>query len=369
MIEVVKVKYFAEVITGGTPSTKKTEYWDGGQIPWLNSGELNQKIISTTRNYITDEGLKNSAAKLMPEDSVLMALTGSTTGVVGYLTFEASANQSVTGILPSEKHFPKYLYFYLNSIREKVLHDAYGGAQPHISQKYVKELKIPLPPLEEQKRIAAILDAADEVRQKNKALIAKYDELTQSLFLDMFGDPVTNPKGWEEWKLGLVTSMKAGKFVAASDINDEQSEGMFQCFGGNGLRGFVESFTHEGDYVLIGRQGALCGNVKIASGKFHATEHAIVCSPKEEYQTIWLYHLLKIANLNRFATGAAQPGLNVGKLVELEFMFPPIELQNQFAESVQAIESQKAQAQASLEKAEELFASLLQRAFKGELLK
>jgi type I restriction enzyme, S subunit len=232
--------------------------------------------------------------------------------------------------------------------------------------KYSK-VKIPLPPLDQQKKIAAILDAADAYRQKTKALITKYDELTQSLFLDMFGDPVTNPKGWRKHKLGDICHMKAGKFVKASDIISENNSNMYSCFGGNGLRGYVKSFTHEGEFLLIGRQGALCGNVKKVEGKFHATEHAIVCSPTMEYETLWLYHMLVMINLNKYATGAAQPGLNVGTLVELEAMFAPYALQNQFAERIQAIEAQKAQAQASLTQAEDLFNSLLQRAFKGEL--
>src|SRR5437868_6324417 len=97
-----KIEDFADVITGGTPSTAKNEYWDNSEIPWLNSGELNQGIIESCSNHITKIGLKNSAAKLMPVDSVLIALTGATTGVVGYLTFKACANQSLTGILPSK---------------------------------------------------------------------------------------------------------------------------------------------------------------------------------------------------------------------------------------------------------------------------
>ena len=99
-----KISNFTDVITGGTPSTTKKEYWENGNIPWLNSGELNQEIITTCDNYITEIGLQNSSSKLMPKDTVLIALTGTTTGVVGYLTFEACANQSVTGILPSKNH-------------------------------------------------------------------------------------------------------------------------------------------------------------------------------------------------------------------------------------------------------------------------
>ena len=244
-----------------------------------------------------------------------------------------------------------------------------GGSLMRADPKQVSRFKIPLPPLDQQKKIATLLDTADAYRQKTKALIEKYDELTQSLFLDMFGDPVTNPMGWDEKKIGDICQMKAGKFVKASNILKEECSDFNPCFGGNGLRGYVESYTHEGEFVLIGRQGALCGNVKIANGKFHATEHAIVCSPLIEYEPLWLYHMLKLMNLNKYATGAAQPGLNVSTLIEIKVMFCLQKQQKQFVERVQAIEAQKTQVKASLAQAEDLFHSLLQRVFKGELTK
>lgn len=265
----------------------------------------------------------------------------------------------------------KYLKHYLNSSHFRELLPRISNQsvnQASFSAGNLKSLEIPLPPLSQQQKIADILDFADVLRQKDKAVLAKYDELTQALFLDMFGDPMSNPKEWEKVKLGIVTKMKAGKFIAAKDIFSDNNNDLFSCYGGNGLRGFVKSFTHDGEFILIGRQGALCGNVKVANGKFHATEHAIVCSPIMKYQTLWLYYLLKILNLNRFATGAAQPGLNVGTLVDLEIIMVPYDLQNQFAERVAVIEKQKAIAQKSLEKSEELFNSLLQKAFKGELV-
>jgi type I restriction enzyme S subunit len=281
-----------------------------------------------------------------------------------YVDFPFKVKSSAMKILKpvKEKADLKYLFYRMQTISmDTDLHKRYWIS------KY-SQVKIPLPPLPQQQKIASILDAADALRQKDKALLAKYDELTQALFLDMFGDPVSNPKGWENLKLGLLTNMKAGKFISASEILSENNNDLFSCYGGNGLRGFVKSHTHEGDFVLIGRKGALCGNVKVTDGKFHATEHAIVCSPKMQYQTLWLYYLLKMMNLNRFATGAAQPGLNVGTLVDLEIISTPISLQNQFAERVQVIEQQKAIAQQSLEKSEALFNSLLQKAFKGELV-
>ena len=127
---------------------------------------------------------------------------------------------------------------------------------------------------------------------------------------------------WDSRSLGLVCDLKAGDFVSASAISDEQKNDLFPCYGGNGLRGYVASFTHEGLYVLVGRQGALCGNVNLFSGKFHATEHALVATPKSGIEVGWLYYALTGLKLNRFAIGQAQPGLSVTVLNAVEMVVP-----------------------------------------------
>ena len=128
---------------------------------------------------------------------------------------------------------------------------------------------------------------------------------------------------WEVKTLKDTCQMQAGKFVAASDIKEKNEGNFFPCYGGNGLRGFTATSTHEGVYPLIGRQGALCGNVKLASGKFHATEHALVATPRQKVEVVWLYYVLNLLNLNRFATGQAQPGLSVDVLEKISVAIPP----------------------------------------------
>ena len=129
-----------------------------------------------------------------------------------------------------------------------------------------------------------------------------------------------------EWKtLGEVFEMKAGQHIKASNINSiKDKEYLFPCFGGNGIRGFVKNYSHDGSFVLIGRQGALCGNVQRFKGKFYATEHAVVVSTSESINIDYAFYFLDIMNLNQYASKSAQPGLAVGNLLNLKIPIPPL---------------------------------------------
>ena len=202
----------------------------------------------------------------------------------------------------------------------------------------------------EQHRIADCLDSADALiaaqGRKVEALRAHKKGLLQQLF--PLPERVENgikvpaetqprrrfqefegPEKWQEAKLQAACNLQAGKFVAASEIQERSAGGLFPCFGGNGLRGYTTSFTHSGKYPLIGRQGALCGNVRFANGKFHATEHAVVASPKKGVSVDWLFYLLDHLDLNQFATGQAQPGLSVDVLNNVMTSIPQDEAEQQ----------------------------------------
>ncbi len=136
-------------------------------------------------------------------------------------------------------------------------------------------------------------------------------------------------KGWVPSILANACDMQAGKFVSASKISECTQTGLFPCYGGNGLRGYTATFTHDGTYPLVGRQGALCGNVRLVSGRFHATEHAVVATPRNGIFVGWLNYSLDLLNLNRFATGQAQPGLSVDVLENISLAIPPLESEQQ----------------------------------------
>jgi len=139
------------------------------------------------------------------------------------------------------------------------------------------------------------------------------------------------PNGWKRGKLGSICNLQAGKFVAASDISKTKKVSFYPCYGANGLRGYVKKNSHNGIFPLIGRQGALCGNIKKVKGKFFATEHAVVATPKLNTEVNWLYFQLIFADLNKYATGVAQPGLSVKNIKEVFISIPPFSEQKAIA--------------------------------------
>lgn len=235
----------------------------------------------------------------------------------------------------------------------KIRKDAVNQSSMAISD--LKAISIPVPPLSTQTAIVSELDALSTIIADHKSLLKKYDELEQSIFYDMFGDPVKNDKGWEVKKIYDIYSLKAGKTIKANELSEEPSEGLYPCYGGNGLRGYIAKKSHSGSYPIIGRQGALCGNVNFAEGEFYATEHAVVVSNKIGCIPLFSYFLLTNMKLERLAKGVAQPGLSVASVNEESAIVPPLPLQQEFASKIEAIEAMKADTKKSLAKSEELF--------------
>ena len=136
--------------------------------------------------------------------------------------------------------------------------------------------------------------------------------------------------------LGELFNLQAGKFVQADNISVDNSEGLFPCFGGNGLRGYVKEFNRDGDFPLIGRQGALCGNLNYATGKFYATEHAVVVECFANTHPRWAFHFLNTLNLNQYATATAQPGLSVKTINEVKIPLPPLAEQQRIVATIES---------------------------------
>ena len=224
-----------------------------------------------------------------------------------------------------------------------------------------KQMPSPYPPLDEQRLIVRFLDwhGAQTARftRTKKQLIALLNEQKQAIIrravthgldpdvrrkpsgIPWLGDI---PESWTVQRLKQLARLRSGENITAFEIEDF---GQFPVFGGNGLRGYTSRYTHDGNFVLIGRQGALCGNINYASGRFFASEHAVVVSPRSQYMVLWLGELLRVMNLNQYSIAAAQPGLSVERIERLQLPIPPLGDQEQI---VRMLDVQTAELRAAI---------------------
>lgn len=207
--DIVKLGDICDTTSGGTPLKSNEEFYVPAEIPWINSGEVRNGKIFKASKYISRLGLEKSSAKLIPANSVLVAMYGATAGQVGLLRFEAATNQAVCSILPSDKFNHKFLYYILSSKTESLIQMSVGGAQPNISQGIIKNIEIPLPPLEVQEEIVKELDGYQAVIDGAQKVIESY--------LPKF--PIDS--SWQQVKLGELYNISYGVTVAIPENMDE----------------------------------------------------------------------------------------------------------------------------------------------------
>jgi type I restriction enzyme S subunit len=350
------------------------------QIGDLRNDDVMKYTFSSTSNVLCNK------------DDVLIAWDGANAGTVGY-NLEGVIGSTLAKLTPKIKEInSEYVGRFLQSKFSYLRENCTGATIPHLSRPILEGIQIPFPPLPQQQKIANILDAADALRHNDKALIAKYDELTQALFLDIFGDPVSNPKGWEKVSGKIVFKLVGGAAFKSSDYTlaglpliriGTVNKGYFD----NSQLAFLpKSFeeTHSRYIVypndlLITLTGTVgkddYGNAFTLSYEYEKyllnQRVAKICS-SDNYNLVFLKFFLKQKKVKNeligVSRGVRQANLSNEDFYKLEVINPSIDIQNQFAERIALIEEQRVLAQKSLEKSEELFNSLLQKAFKGELL-
>lgn len=213
----------------------------------------------------------------------------------------------------------KSLDFYKETVR-----NTEGSVREYLFYENFANMRMPIPSRAEQKKIAEILATCDRVIELTQGKIDELNKLKQTCLRKMFpqkGQAVPEARfpgfsdPWEQRKLGdMCEEFQSGSFISASEIYDS---GTYPVYGGNGLRGYTESYNHDGVFALIGRQGARCGNMNISKGKAYFTEHAVACKANKSHDTEFLYYLFGTLNLGQYSGQSAQPGLAVGNLVEV----------------------------------------------------
>lgn len=399
-MEKVKLGELCQMQSGGTPSRSNPDFWENGSIPWAKISDLetsNDGYIYFTEELITENGLKSINNRFFKKGTLLLAMYGSV-GKTAITKIDLTTNQAILGIniKDDDKLDLNYLRYWLQSIKDKLLNRAVGVALMNISLGIVKDLEIPLPALSTQKAIAAKLDKADEIRRLNQKLIEKYDQLTQSLFIDMFGDPVKNEMGWEVKTIEKLVkkeknSIKRGPFGGAlkKEIFVEKGYLVYEQFHAlnNDFtmeRYFIdetkfkelEGFSVKPKDIIISCSGVYLGKLAIIpeNAKEGIINQALLKLTLDEgimRNDFFVFHFTQNNFKNKYFEanrGAGIPNFPpMSDFKKFPFISPPISLQNQFAARIEKIEIQKQIAQQSLAKSEQLFNSLLQQAFKGGL--
>lgn len=380
--EYKKLGEVLETTSGGTPSKSHKEYYEGGTIPWLRSGEVSKGDIYDAELYITEEGLKKSSAKLFPIDTVLIAMYGATVGQVGILKSTMCTNQAICGILPNKDFHPNFLKYVLLANKKNYLKQAIGGAQPNISQQVIKSTYIPIVKFSEQESVVSELDKINELIRLKKEQLKDFDNLAQSLFYEMFGDPVENEKGWKVKKLGDICAditdgdhMPPPKsefgipFITISDIDKDT-----RCLNFENTFYVPEDYYNnlkenrkpqKGDllYTVTGSYGIPV--IVKTDKKFCFQRHIALLRPnKEILSTIFLCYWVLSDGVkfmaDKVATGIAQKTVGLNSIRKFSCILPPLSLQRLFAQRIEQIEREKSEVQKSIQNLETLLASRMQ---------
>lgn len=282
----------------------------------------------------------------------------------------------------SDKVDIKFLYFYF---QKRGFNDVISGsAQPQITGQGLSKIQIPLPPLPIQKRIAEILDAADALKRKDQELLKKYDELAQAIFIDMFGDPVKNEKGWEVRTIRSLTTVGSGStpsrqvddyfggkipWVKTTEVNGDVIYSTEETISEEGLKNSsCKLYPRDSVIIAMYGQGKTRGQVGMLGVEAATNQACAVIRPCKELDSTFLFNYLKLSYkaLRGLGRGGNQENLNKGMVEDFSIIFPDYEKQLEFNRKIDVLNSLKCSSKNNI--SENLFNSLIQKAFKGELV-
>ncbi|MBX7282687.1 restriction endonuclease subunit S [Clostridium chauvoei] len=389
-MEYKKLNELCEINIGKTPSRSKSQYWGEG-INWLSISDLKDKFIRKTREQITNEAISECNMKIVPKDTVVMSFKLSI-GKTAILKEDMYTNEAIANFpIKNKELFPEYLYYAIKTLNFDNTDRAVMGAT--LNKTKLNQLRIPYCKLEEQKKIVEILDKAQELIDKRKEQIQALDELVKSQFIEMFGDPVSNPKGWKKVICKDITS-KIGSGATPSGGNSSYKEEGISLIRSMNVHNnkfiykdlaFIDDeqakklknvIIEENDILLNITGASVARSCIVPSAIIPArvNQHvSIIRCKHEEILPVFLVYQFTNESYQRklwdIATsgGATREAITKQQLENLELIVPPIEIQNKFIEFIKVNDKLKFEMENSLKELEDNFNSLMQKAFNGEL--
>lgn len=333
-----KLKEVAKVVTGKTPQTSKSEYY-GGNIPFVSPADLNEGILSETKTYLTSSGADQ--VYRVPKNTVLVSCIGNL-GKLAITSKEVCFNQQINGLIFDEqKIFPKYGFYCAQTLKPQLEKASSSTTLPIVNKSRFSDLEIQYPPLAEQRRIASILDKADELRQKRQQAIEKLDQLLQATFIDMFGDPVLNNKKFPTKTLGELGGWSSGGTPSRTEPSYFKGEIPWYTSGElnavyieDSIERISELALDKSSAKLIPIGSLLVGMYDTAAFKSSITTVPSACNQAIAFgqlnsnlvNTLYIYYCIQLSkdSLKKMQRGVRQKNLNLSMIKSISIPFPDI---------------------------------------------
>jgi len=344
-METKRLGDICDIVSGGTPSRSMADFWNNGTIPWIKISNIKGRYVYEADEFITQAGLDGSSAKMLSKGTILYTIFA-TLGETGILTIDACTNQAIAGltIRNNNQISTDYLYYYLRSKKAYVNNIGRGVAQNNINLSILKNFELPIPDLSIQKKIVDILNITDNIISERKKQLKFLDDLIKARFVEMFGDPVTNSKGWQMKRFDSICENldSRRKPITAS----EREAGKYPYYGASGIVDYVADYIFDEDILLISEDGAnlLMRSTPIAfsvSGKVWVNNHAHVVRFDDMGLQKYIEISFSMIDISNQITGSAQPKLNQAKLNAMLFPIPDKKLISYFLEFVTQVDKSK----------------------------
>ena len=334
-----------KVTTGATPLRSRTDFFQGGTIDWYKTGELKDWYLAPAEERITEKALKETSVKLFPANTVMMAMygDGKTITSLGMLRAPAATNQACSAMFVDEKKCDtRYFFYALKSRRHLLLKVASGGAQRNLSGKLIKEFKLPVPPLPEQRRIAGILSAYDELIENSLRRIRILESMARALYREWFvhfrfpghekvkrvASPLGDiPKGWEVQKLGDLADISWGD---TSTTKASYVQEGYAAYSASGSDGKLDHYDFDRTGIVLSAIGAQCGKTWLAHGKWSCIKNTIRFWSKDERASTEFLFIATEGQDFWPRRGAAQPFISQGDAKRIDVLTPDREIMKIF---------------------------------------
>lgn len=367
------------VTSGGTPLRSQSVFYEGGKIPWLKTKEVTNGRIYETENHITELGLAKSSAKLIPANSIIVAMygDGETAGRVAINRIPLTTNQACCNLtINSAKANNEFIYYYLLNSYEYLVNLKSGSGQQNLSSAIIKNMEVEIPnDISTQGLIASILSSLDDKIELNRRTNQTLEQIAQTLFKKYFVDdinPENLPDGWRWGGFGEICENFDSKRIPLSSMERDKRKGIYPYYGAASLMGFVDNYIFEGLHILLGEDGSVIDErgfpiLQYVWGKFWVNNHAHVLKGKSYFSTNHLYMILLNTSVAHLVTGAVQPKINQGNLNSLEVLIPDEKACSKFTKEIDSLFELKKSNIDETKNLEKIRDSLLPKLMSGEI--